>query len=414
MDFSFALSHGLFSSNGIDGGTRFLLKVLSGIWDEGGPLPRAVLDAGCGAGIMAVCAAGALGRLYTERAAAFHVRAQDRDELARLFTAYNAAQNGIAPENLSACTEPLLEGPPGAKWDLVLSNVPAKAGLPVLEDFIRRLGGLLAPGGRAVLVVVHTLADLFRRRLLETGGKPSREEQGGGYSVFVYESGPGIPAADTADGGLFAPRPAYMRAGCDLELEGTALHIDTVYGASGFDNPGGAVLAAVKLAGRLPPALPGRGKKALVHEGGQGWFPAWLIRAWNLPPHALVLSGRNILALMAAAHNTGVTSVIPAAELFSEEQFGDFFPGGNSRAEKTPFDFIAAFPEYIPGPGRHEALWEGISLLLAEGGLALVSFSSGEAERFDRKKPAGFTRKGDLKRDGFRALAYGRRPAVSR
>jgi hypothetical protein len=369
---------------------------------------------------MAVCAAGALGRLYAERAAdggkadaaVFHVRAQDRDELARLFTVYNAAGNGVSSGELSAHTEPLLSGPPGATWDLVLSNIPAKAGLPVLEDFIRRLGGLLAPGGRAVLVVVHTLADFFRRRLCETGSLADREEAGGGYSVFVYAPGPGVPAGKdvkTGGGGFCVPRSAYTREGHDLELEGTALHIDTVYGAPGFDNPGGAVLAAVKLVRRLGPgALPPRGKKALVHEGGQGWFPAWLLRFADLSPSELVLSGRNILALAAAAHNTGVSFVIPAAELFSEDQFEVLFPDGKTRTEKTPFGFIAAFPECIPRTERLDALWEGISSLLAEGGLALVSLPSGEAGRFDRKKPAGFTRKGDLKRGGFRALAYRR------
>jgi hypothetical protein len=82
------------------------------------------------------------------------------------------------------------------------------------------------------------------------------------------------------------------------------------------------------------------------------------------------------------------------------------------------YGFIAAFPELLPqsalpktakgnhGPDQLSALWDSLPPLLAEGGLFLAAFGSSEAERFDRKKPAGFTRLGSVKRDGFRALGY--------
>ncbi|MDR0290374.1 MAG: hypothetical protein LBI06_05505, partial [Treponema sp.] len=43
---------------------------------------------------------------------------------------------------------------------------------------------------------------------------------------------------------------------------------------------------------------------------------------------------------------------------------------------------------------------------LCENGIFLAAFGSSDAERFDRKKPAGFSRMGSIKRNGFRALAY--------
>jgi hypothetical protein len=79
---------------------------------------------------------------------------------------------------------------------------------------------------------------------------------------------------------------------------------------------------------------------------------------------------------------------------------------------------IVAFPELLPqsalpktakgnhGPDQLSALWDSLPPLLAEGGLFLAAFASSEAERFDRKKPAGFTRLGSIKREGFRALGY--------
>jgi hypothetical protein len=57
---------------------------------------------------------------------------------------------------------------------------------------------------------------------------------------------------------------------------------------------------------------------------------------------------------------------------------------------------------------RLDAYWEGLAELLREGGIALITLPSSEAEQFDRKKPKGFTRLGDVKREGFRAAAYRR------
>jgi hypothetical protein len=410
IDLSFALSHGLFSSHDIDRGTRFLLKRLSRMWDGDGDLPRTVLDAGCGAGIIAIAAAVSLRRLYAARgnAASFHVRAQDRDDLARIFTEYNAEANGVLPGELSAHTEPLLGGPPDVRWDLLLSNIPAKAGLPVLDDFIRRFPELLAPNGTALLVVVHTLAGFFRSRLMEAGGTVE-EETAAEHTVFAFRApdahwgktaaaAGGDPAGKAAASGDFlASHPAYIREHCECELERIPLRLDTVYGAPDFDGPGGETMAAIKLAWRLKPSALSRAGKILVHEPGQGWFPAWLAAFLDPPPGALVLSGRNILALKAAAHNTGAET-IPVAELYPAE----------TNADGRPYGFIAAFPELIPGTGRLDALWEGVSSALSENGVFIVSLPSGEAERFDRKKRAGFVRLGDVRRNGFRALAYRR------
>jgi hypothetical protein len=73
---------------------------------------------------------------------------------------------------------------------------------------------------------------------------------------------------------------------------------------------------------------------------------------------------------------------------------------------------VAAFPQAVPRTSRRESLWESLGDLLIPGGLALLAFPAAEADRFDRRKPPGFTRLGDLKHraagPGFRALAYRR------
>jgi hypothetical protein len=421
-EYLFALSHGLFSSAGIDAGSRLLLKVLSTILDEdeasGRPLPRSALDCGSGVGVLGVCAAGALGA---------RVRAQDRDELARLFTAYNARRNGISAEALISQTEPLLACPPS--WVLILSNVPAKAGLPVLEDFVSRSLGLLSPGGRVCIVAVNTLADFFRARILKAGAAILREEAGPGHRVFVYAPEPPGTAAPAgrasretggspAGGNFLAAHPCYLRNSGGYCLEGISYSLDTIHGAPGFDSPGGAVEAAAKLARRILPAFPETGNgKILVWEGDQGHFPAWLARGFfgASPSPSFTLAGRNILALEAARHNTlkalgrgeGVRT-IPAADLFLDRE--------RLAGAEGAYSLIAAFPEEVPRTGRvlpfWESFWVGLGFLAAPGALLILAAHSTEAERLDRQKPQIFTRLGGLRRGGFRALAYTLKPVL--
>jgi hypothetical protein len=441
MDFRFALSQGLFSSADIDTGTRLLLKTLSKIWDEdicrGSSPPAAVLDAGSGVGVIGICAAALLaqgaGAPPEREGRPFHVRSQDRDELARLFTEYNARQNGLSPARLSAHTEPLLAGPPGAAWDLILSNIPAKAGEPVLADFVSRSAALLKAGGRVLVVIVNPLADFFRARIGAASLPLYREETGKGHTVLVYgppEAGPALCPRNEGEGDLFRRVPAYLRKSDSYEMEGVPYFLDTLHGAPSFDNPGGACQAAAKLfirleiKKRLPsPAGP---LPVLVHGEDQGHFPVWLIK-WaegqnpggHSPFYPLVFSGRNILALEACRHNTlaalgdlpggsragaDVVTLYPAVDLSAPEE------GGAPLPESSPggYPLIAAFPEPVPQTGGPGSWWEGFKRLLAPGGIGLAAMSASDGERFDRKKPKNFTRLGEVKRKGFRALAYQR------
>jgi hypothetical protein len=483
IGFRFVLSPGLFSSADVDRGTRALLKVFSRLQDEdleqGRPLPRRVLDSGCGAGIIGICAARALAKAAeaagTETAGTgaagraeaagigtagpLRVRAQDRDDLARIFTQGNGARNGLGAAVLEARTEALLEGEAGETWDLILSNIPAKAGEPVLRDFIRRSAGLLAPGGRVLIVVVKTLADFFRSGIGDSGAALLREEAGPEHHVFVYGASPGGAVSGATVPGGAVPReaktetaerpplwrPAYLRHSAPYEMEGIAYRITSVHGAAEFDRPGGAAETAAKLlcrlgAGILPPAFPEpsaaasgepfkapfRAPRVLIHEGGQGHFPLWFLeflkREGAEPPQALVLHGRNILALEAArgsiteaGHGGGKTElhILPGADLGLDLDLlaarlpGGDPPDGENRENPAQqcYGFIAAFPDVVPGTRPYNRIWEGLGGLLLPGGIALIALPAVEADRLIKRKPPGFTRLGDLKRRGFRALA---------
>jgi len=407
MDFAFDLSQGLFSSAGVDVGTQLLLKVVSRMFDGNFPAgSRKVLDAGCGVGVIGICVAAAQDGLV--------VRCQDRDELARLFTLHNAAKNNVS---LEAYAEPLLAGPKDEPWDLILSNVPAKAGTPVLEDFVSRSLGLLNPGGRVAIVVVHTLADFFRDRISLAGAELLSEQQGSGHNVFVYAAKEALATQERAveaGPGFLSRYPFYLRTIAQDKIEGIPLGIEAVHGASGFDGAGNAVQVAAKLVGRIGPAWDGD-SPLLVHEPGQGFFPCWLLEFLRGQPAGglrMVLSGRNILALEAAWHNVALRndatdiSIVPAADL----RLGKAALL-NATGERR-YASVLAFPELLPqsslpkGTDQLATLWASVPSLLMKGGILLVTFASSDAERFDRKKPAGFIRLGGIKRDGFRALAY--------
>ena len=75
-------------------------------------------------------------------------------------------------------------------------------------------------------------------------------------------------------------------------------------------------------------------------------------------------------------------------------------------AAEGGFSLMVYFPEFVPETSRIEAAWEALSCLSLPGGIVITGMGSADAERFDRKKPPAFSRLGDVRRNGFRAIAY--------
>jgi hypothetical protein len=374
-----------------------------------------VLDAGCGVGVLGICAARALAAVTGTPSPGLCVRAQDRDELARAFTEYNAGRNNVLSSVLSAHTEPLLSNPGNARWDLILSNIPAKTGEPVLLDFIARSASLLSEHGSVMLVVVNTLADLLRSRIKELALPLLYNESGKEHTVLAYGTGTSLPSdpQHTHDD-FFRQWPCYLRRSGDFELEGLGYHIDAIHGAAGFDKPGGAVTAAARLTTHIGPEIiaSSNAKAILVHEPDQGHFPVWFLRyrenAGQQNPGQMVLSGRNILSLEAARHNLrGAARIVPAVDILLSRDALQAASG--SPAAGTLYGAVFLFPGLVPRTSRIGAYWEGLEAILEPGGIAVITLPSSGAERFDREKPRGFVRMGDHKRHGFRALGYGKR-----
>ena len=143
------VAHGLFSAATIDPGTRFLLRWLA---ERGGYDGAAVLDLGCGYGPLAV---------WLAAAGSGPVEAVDRDAVAVEWTARNADANGVA-DRVTTGASLGYDDVRGGRFDLVVSNIPAKIGPAALEHLLLDASTRLAPGGEVAIVVVDGLAAAVR------------------------------------------------------------------------------------------------------------------------------------------------------------------------------------------------------------------------------------------------------------
>ena len=125
------LDPGMAFGTGLHPTTRGCLEMLQ----EVAPMSDAVLDVGCGSGILGIAAL---------RLGAGRVVAVDTDAQAVQATIDNAARNGVS-ESVHASLGTLAPGP-GERYGLVLANLVAA----VLIDLAPRLADHLAPGGRLI------------------------------------------------------------------------------------------------------------------------------------------------------------------------------------------------------------------------------------------------------------------------
>ena len=152
---SFATCAGVFSSRGLDEGSRALLEVLEP------PSPcRALLDLGCGWGALAVFAA--------RRATPARLTLIDSNARAAEMSRRNLQRHGLAGAaqvRLEANAESLLGGEETDAYDLVVANPPYGADLRVADLFVQLAARVLSPGGSAWFVVRNNphVAETFRR-----------------------------------------------------------------------------------------------------------------------------------------------------------------------------------------------------------------------------------------------------------
>ena len=165
-----ATTFGLFSPKAIDEGTELLAKYI-----EVNPTADC-LDLGCGY--------GPLGLMLAKAAPQGITHLVDKDFVAVDYSNKNAAANG-----LTNATAFLSNGfgqiDPDQKYDIIVSNIPAKIGDELLTLFLHDAYAHLNPGGKFYIVTISGLKDYMKRRLSEIFGNYDKLKQSKTYTAAV-------------------------------------------------------------------------------------------------------------------------------------------------------------------------------------------------------------------------------------
>ncbi len=269
----FHVAQDLFSSTGLDPGTAALLRTLAG--PDHSRAGR-ILDLGCGYGPLGLF----LKAWEPERT----LHLIDRDGLAVEYAQMNADLNGLA--GVAAYPSLGYDDVTERDFDLVVSNVPAKAGPRAIESLLLDANHFLARGGMVAVVVIDRIAPDARAILIAAGVDVILEGTNRGYTWFHYRF-PGAPPAPYES--AFA-RGVYDRG----RLRHGTIEITTVFGLPEFDTPGFAAQLAIRLLGSV------RGHPVVLNPG-QGLIPAAVGRP-------VTLDDRDLLAVRNSARNAAVAA----------------------------------------------------------------------------------------------------------
>lgn len=279
----FAVSQSLFSSHKVDTGTRHLLKSLA---DSDRSAIHKILDLGCGY--------GPLGLSLAKAAPETIVHLVDRDALAVDFARHNADRNDVS--TASAYGSLGYDDVRDEDFDLIVSNIPGKAGSDVIQALLLDAGQHLKPEGLVAIVVVTPLAELVAATLSGPTTEIVHREDFSAHTVFHYR----FPAA-------FRRHPVnrwetglYDRADVTFLLDELTIPMSTVRGLPEFDTLSYETILAYKALQDLEQDDYAR---LCVFNPRQGLLPVVLWRAFR-PTH-LDLAGRDLLGLRAAQHNLG-------------------------------------------------------------------------------------------------------------
>ena len=135
-----------------------------------------VVDLGCGY--------GPIGLTLAKLAPKGEVHLVDKDYLAIEFTLKNAQANHL--DNVKAyLSNGLSNVPAGQKFDIIVSNVPAKIGTELLQIFLHDAHEHLNPGGKLYIVTVSGLKEYMKRHLTGVFGNYDKLKQSKTYTAAV-------------------------------------------------------------------------------------------------------------------------------------------------------------------------------------------------------------------------------------
>ena len=353
----FDLSMGLFSSFDIDAGSRLLLKTLAKHADMENY--KDAIDTGCGTGVLGVC----LKKKYP----GLTIRFQDRDELAVAFTRHNAALNGIRSSEYEASVGLLLDDVEPGSQDLVICNIPAKAGDHVIKDFIRKASSSIRDGGLVAVVIVDSLKELVQKVIKDNDIPLLYSESTKMHSVFHLAKG-----AEAYD----IPFDRYIRYKGPFRMaDDAAYDLSTVYNLPDFDQ----LSFWLHVTGELLRHNAFSGD-ALYWNPGQGHVPVWLNSRKSNRIKNITLASRDVLQNRISRYNLeqsgfkgGISTDTLPDESFLLEKYGEM-----------SFDCVFINLNPIPRVKWHKGFAETVLSLVKPGRTCFIMARSSDMSQLEK------------------------------
>lgn len=277
---NFQVGEGVFSAASVDVGTRLLLKTLATSGHAGG---SRVLDLGCGYGPLGLALAAMSPRSVVDLV--------DRDAVALAYARLNSELNGVGGVRV----EPGLgwaDVPADRRYDLFVSNIPAKIGTAALESWLIDGAPHMDDDGVFAIVVISRLEQEVDAVLQRAGAEIVLRQTNRGHVAIHYRLV--RPAGDRRTPGLHLSertRP-QLSAG---KLRWTAT---TAWGLPEFDSLHHATRLGVR---SLKDIHRRRQMTAAVVGTGVGHGALAIRQA--LKPDQFHLVDRDLLALRFSAEN---------------------------------------------------------------------------------------------------------------
>jgi 16S rRNA (guanine1207-N2)-methyltransferase len=348
----FSVSQDLFSSFQVDVGTRFLLRT---VMPAGTHSFEKVLDLGCGYGPLGLALRGG-----DEKAIVHMV---DRDALAVEFSRLNAGLNGLTDVQIygSLGYDDVCE----TDYDLIISNIPGKAGEPVITHFLRDARYFLKPGGLVAVVVVAAIEPVVAGILDNTPDIDiAFHEARSGHAVFHYRFA-GMPGKyeNAFDRGV------YDRTEMSFQHHDTTYPMRTARGLPEFDS---LHYRTELLLDGLRQTRRRNADRSVVINPGQGYAPVVL---WHLiQPDNITLIDRDLLALRYSQRNLSLNDC-PAENVTMKHAVGF------SMNEGEQADLIVGVLREEEGPTAVFETAKKAAGFLAHDGVMLLAAGSTAATR---------------------------------
>ncbi|MBN2737982.1 MAG: methyltransferase [Spirochaetales bacterium] len=368
-DLNFFLSQALFSSFEIDPGSRLLLKTIA----QNIKIDHytTLLDIGCGIGTLGLC--------LKKRHPHLQLHSRDRDALALAFTLHNARHNKT---ELASLDPELGLDNLATPFDLIISNLPAKAGPLVLENLICGISQKLSSEGTAAIVIVKTLVNMAEECIKKAGGEILFSEGSKEHHVFHYRGTESKTQADFLE--------QAQRTQKSMKHTPFQYNFNGFYGLQEFDTLHYKSMLALGLFSRTAPR-----KKLAIWNPGAGHFSSAIAKKY--PLNDIALGSRDLLSLKAAEHNLKQNIKENAETLIHTHHEPSFFHW------QVECQSLVIFPEEESGIKAEPWVLEKAYDILPQGGqLAIIAKSVNLYRILEAKN--GWEIIQDKKSRGFRGI----------